>query len=118
MCVTTEVQGKVHFKGDRLDALRRSLINPGDGGQRLPRERQNVTYVSRLQAMQGAVEQQLGILRFVLVCYVSAGGGACHRLADPCCYTRTHSVSTHSELRPPFSCTALSSSGWLRPVLL
>lgn len=59
MCVTTEVAGNVQFKGDRLAALRGSLLAHGEGHQHLPGQRRDVTYVSRLQSMQGAVDQQL-----------------------------------------------------------
>ena len=52
MGVTTEVAGKHVLQGDRSGALR-SLHGTGDAAmhqQRLPGERSNVTYVSRLQS--------------------------------------------------------------------
>ena len=62
MAVTSEVEGKISFKGSESrekmnQELRRTQ---GDGGhQFLPGQRQNVTYVSRLQCVQAAVAQQI-----------------------------------------------------------
>eukprot|EP00038_Savillea_parva_P007332 m.169362 g.169362 ORF g.169362 m.169362 type:complete len:769 (+) comp13092_c0_seq1:110-2416(+) len=64
MCVTTAVPGRHKFRGSRTDALRRSLSAFNDDGshQRLPGESRGVEYVSRLQAVQAAVESQLNRL--------------------------------------------------------
>eukprot|EP00499_Haloplacidia_sp_CaronLabIsolate_P015706 CAMPEP_0196768958 /NCGR_PEP_ID=MMETSP1104-20130614/233_1 /TAXON_ID=33652 /ORGANISM="Cafeteria sp., Strain Caron Lab Isolate" /LENGTH=932 /DNA_ID=CAMNT_0042139039 /DNA_START=47 /DNA_END=2845 /DNA_ORIENTATION=+ len=59
MCVATEMEGVVALKGDRRGSMR-GLRTAGDSGdQHLPGERRDVTYVSRLQAIQAAVNQQL-----------------------------------------------------------
>jgi len=58
MCVTTEIEGKHELKGaearKRLDSL-----NTERADQWAPREKRNVTYVSRLQSVQAAVDAQL-----------------------------------------------------------
>jgi len=61
MGVTTEVAGKHALEGDRSAALT-SLRAAGDAAmhqQRLPGEKANVTYVSRLQSVQAAILLQL-----------------------------------------------------------
>jgi len=57
MCVTTELVGKVDLRGGgpNLNHLRQA----GDGQQWMPGQRRDVTYVSRLQAVQAAVQSQL-----------------------------------------------------------
>lgn len=62
MCVSHEVEGTVAFKGDRRDSMR-SLLARGDGDQQLPGQRRDVTYVSRLQAVQAAVTTQIAELK-------------------------------------------------------
>ncbi|XP_050393122.1 circularly permutated Ras protein 1 isoform X2 [Patella vulgata] len=58
MCVTTEVPGHVNFRRSaNMDALGR--FNRGGEDQYLPHQNRNVTNVSRLQAMQAAVDKQL-----------------------------------------------------------
>ncbi|XP_041351713.1 uncharacterized protein LOC121370501 [Gigantopelta aegis] len=58
MCVTTEVPGKVKLRGSsRLERLR--SFNDDHSDQYLPRQHRNTTYVSRLQAVQAAVDHQL-----------------------------------------------------------
>lgn len=61
MCVTTEVVGKLKLKGaeERERALAAQLQEFGDGShQRLRGQGRDVTYVSRLQCVQTAVDQQ------------------------------------------------------------
>lgn len=60
MCVTSEIDGRIKLRGGgpSLGHLRQ----PGDGDQRLPGQRRNVTYVSRLQAVQAAVQTQIETL--------------------------------------------------------
>ncbi|XP_076466661.1 uncharacterized protein LOC143297936 [Babylonia areolata] len=59
MTITTEVPGHQKLRGSAtLRRLRRE--NTMEGPQRLPHEGRNVTYVSRLQAVQAAVDHQLG----------------------------------------------------------
>lgn len=58
MCVTTEVPGQVELRG--ASSLRRAqLLNRERADQHLPRQRRNVTYVSRLQSVQAAIDHQL-----------------------------------------------------------
>lgn len=61
MCMSQEVEGRVNLKGDRTADMQ-SLLTQEDGGmhgQWMPGQRRNVTYVSRLQAVQAAVEAQI-----------------------------------------------------------
>eukprot|EP01102_Stenamoeba_stenopodia_P022791 TRINITY_DN962_c0_g1_i1.p1 TRINITY_DN962_c0_g1~~TRINITY_DN962_c0_g1_i1.p1 ORF type:complete len:878 (-),score=250.65 TRINITY_DN962_c0_g1_i1:198-2831(-) len=62
MCVTTEIIGRVDLKGQKqLDAdLRNHAARHGD--QYLPGQNRNVTYVSRLQCVQAAVEHQIELI--------------------------------------------------------
>lgn len=57
-CVTTEIEGRHELKG--ADARKRlQSLNTERADQWAPRERRNVTYVSRLQSVQAAVDAQL-----------------------------------------------------------
>lgn len=59
MTITTEVPGHQKLRGSAtLRRLRRE--NTMEGMQRLPSEARNITYISRLQAVQAAVDHQLG----------------------------------------------------------
>eukprot|EP01102_Stenamoeba_stenopodia_P018668 TRINITY_DN6891_c0_g1_i2.p1 TRINITY_DN6891_c0_g1~~TRINITY_DN6891_c0_g1_i2.p1 ORF type:complete len:715 (+),score=225.83 TRINITY_DN6891_c0_g1_i2:79-2223(+) len=60
MCVTTEVEGKLTLKGDHTKHL--ASLNTERASQRLPNERRNVTYVSRLQSVQAAVDAAMNKL--------------------------------------------------------
>ena len=60
MCVTSEVPGSVTLKGDRRSTnnkLRRE--HGGDNNQFLPGQSRDVTYVSRMQAVQAAINAQI-----------------------------------------------------------
>lgn len=58
MCVTTEVPGKINFRGSQaLSRIQRTREDQRD--QYLPHQRRDVTFVSRLQAAQAAVDHQL-----------------------------------------------------------
>lgn len=58
MCVTTEVPGHVALRG--AESLRRAQrMNRDREDQFLPRQRRDVTYVSRLQSVQAAIDHQL-----------------------------------------------------------
>ncbi|KAK3593841.1 hypothetical protein CHS0354_011443 [Potamilus streckersoni] len=58
MCVTTEVPGNLKLRG--AESLHRAqLLNRERGDQYLPKQRRNVTYISRLQSVQAAVDHQL-----------------------------------------------------------
>jgi hypothetical protein len=56
--VTTEIEGKHELKGAEARQRLQSL-NTERADQWAPRERRNVTYVSRLQSVQAAVDAQL-----------------------------------------------------------
>ena len=58
MCVTKAVQGKFKIKGDRYDELQ-ALMKFSDGSDQFAFNDRNVTYVSRLQCVQAAIESQL-----------------------------------------------------------
>lgn len=58
MCVTTEIEGKHELKGAEARKRLQSL-NTERADQWAPRERRNITYVSRLQSVQAAVDAQL-----------------------------------------------------------
>ncbi|KAL3882463.1 hypothetical protein ACJMK2_028800 [Sinanodonta woodiana] len=58
MCVTTEVPGNLKLRG--AESLHRAqLLNRERSDQYLPKQRRNVTYISRLQSVQAAVDHQL-----------------------------------------------------------
>lgn len=59
MCVSVPVEGRISVKGRHLSKLEEDVRAHGAGLQRLPSERANVTYISRLQAVQAAVDHQL-----------------------------------------------------------
>jgi hypothetical protein len=65
MCVTKEVPGRLNLRGSHLTELARQLNTEG-GVQYMPGQRRDVTYVSRLQAMQAAVDKQIQRMRFVV----------------------------------------------------
>lgn len=58
MCVSKAVEGKLNLKTSRLEELKK-LLNPGEEDQRFA---DNVTYVSRLECVQAAIENQIQIL--------------------------------------------------------
>ena len=58
MCVTEPVTGNVGLKTNKLQELKKQL-GPQEGPQFLPKEKKNVTYVSRLECVQAAIESQL-----------------------------------------------------------
>lgn len=55
-----QVPGKMNLRGSNLQRLQ--SLNRTHEDQHLPGERRNVTYISRLQAMQAAVDHQLNEL--------------------------------------------------------
>ena len=85
MCVTKEVPGRINLRGSMNAAAlsrelgaegrrtsmttskyiysRFSLLASVTGIQYLPRERRDITYVSRLQSMQAAVDHQIQRMR-------------------------------------------------------
>ncbi|CAL1543139.1 unnamed protein product [Lymnaea stagnalis] len=61
MCVTTEISGTIKLRGTSQLKRLQSFVENDEVDQRLPSQRgQSVTYISRLQAMQAAVDHQLG----------------------------------------------------------
>ena len=58
MCVTQPVSGKVGLKTSKLNELKKQF-GPQEGPQFCPREKKNVTYVSRLECVQAAIESHL-----------------------------------------------------------
>ncbi|CAD5123542.1 DgyrCDS11882 [Dimorphilus gyrociliatus] len=58
MCVTKEVPGKLKFRGDDTSQLESFMDHPREP-QLLPNEKNNVTWVSRLQGVQAAIDSQL-----------------------------------------------------------
>ena len=59
MCVTQEMQGKIELKGSDSRAKLAQELNPERGEQYLPGWKRDVTWVSRLQCTQAAVDGQL-----------------------------------------------------------
>ncbi|CAI2386488.1 unnamed protein product [Moneuplotes crassus] len=58
MCVTKAVDGKFKIKGDKYDELQ-EFMKYSDGSDQFAFNDRNVTYVSRLQCVQAAIEAQL-----------------------------------------------------------
>ena len=59
MCVSAPVAGNHRIKGDRMGAMKADLMKFSDGSdQRLDGDK-GVTYVSRLQCVQSAIDTQL-----------------------------------------------------------
>lgn len=57
MCISKPMKGTHHLKGDRLKDLKKELRKFGDGSsQFMQNEAQNVTYISRLQCAQAAIQ--------------------------------------------------------------
>eukprot|EP00904_Undaria_pinnatifida_P010400 jgi/Undpi1/6490/HiC_scaffold_20.g08969.m1 len=59
MCVTTAVEGKLSLRGDRTKDMSRLLASGDDRSQFMPGQKRGMTYVSRLQSMQAAIDAQL-----------------------------------------------------------
>eukprot|EP00029_Vermamoeba_vermiformis_P006511 TRINITY_DN2572_c1_g1_i2.p1 TRINITY_DN2572_c1_g1~~TRINITY_DN2572_c1_g1_i2.p1 ORF type:complete len:687 (-),score=231.37 TRINITY_DN2572_c1_g1_i2:56-2116(-) len=60
MCVTTEISGSLKLKGDKTQSYRH--LNNENMDQYMPGQRRDVTYISRLQCVQAAIDQQLEAL--------------------------------------------------------
>ncbi|XP_048768214.1 circularly permutated Ras protein 1-like [Ostrea edulis] len=56
MCVTSTVPGRINLRGS---VARLQSLNTDRSDQHMPRERRDVTYISRLQAVQAAMDHQL-----------------------------------------------------------
>ena len=61
MCVTKPVAGILNLKTNKQSDLRK-LLQPGEEEQFLPGANRNLTYVSRLECVQAAIESQLQAL--------------------------------------------------------
>lgn len=59
MCVTTAVEGRLTLRGDRTKDMSRLLASGDDRNQLMPGQKGGMTYVSRLQSMQAAIDAQL-----------------------------------------------------------
>eukprot|EP00118_Oscarella_pearsei_P025546 m.308356 g.308356 ORF g.308356 m.308356 type:complete len:751 (+) comp43845_c0_seq1:107-2359(+) len=62
MCVTTEVQGRFHLRGEERNRAQQ-LRDEGIFGVQMADQRRDVTYVSRLQGVQAAIDHQLETMR-------------------------------------------------------
>jgi len=58
MCCSQAIQGKHQIKGDKTSDLQEFMKFSDGSDQRLQGER-NVTYVSRMQCLQAAIDQQI-----------------------------------------------------------
>lgn len=67
MCVTTELQGTLKLRGkSAVDANLMGNLGVGNlNDQYFPGQRRDITYVSRMQCVQAAVEAQLEALQKV-----------------------------------------------------
>lgn len=55
MCVSKAVKGKHQIKGDKTDGLK-ELMKWSDGSDQFLQGERNVTYVSRMQCLQAAID--------------------------------------------------------------
>lgn len=61
MCVSKEIRGKHSIKGDKTKNQFQELMKFSDGSdQKMNGESGNITYVSRMQCMQAAIDNQIG----------------------------------------------------------
>lgn len=58
MCVSQEIRGKHKLKGDKTGAMQ-DLMKFSDGSDQFLQGERNVTYVSRMQCLQAAIDQQI-----------------------------------------------------------
>ena len=58
MCCSQPVQGKFKIKGDKTGVMK-DLMKFSDGSDQFLQGEQNVTYVSRMQCLQAAIDQQI-----------------------------------------------------------
>jgi hypothetical protein len=62
MCTSMEVPGRLAIRNSVAGRVN-SEFNAERAQQYLPNQRRNITYVTRLQSMQGAVDKQLKTMR-------------------------------------------------------
>lgn len=73
MCVTTELVGNIKLRGDRSADLRMPEFYDGNRNRQfLPGQRRDVTYVSRLQCVQAAIQSQIQMLSEVVLVHTSS----------------------------------------------
>ena len=58
MCVSQPVKGKFKIKGDKTGAMR-DLMKFSDGSDQFLQGERQVTYVSRMQCLQAAIDSQI-----------------------------------------------------------
>jgi len=82
------VPGQVNLRGSHINRYR--SLNTEGGEQWMPRQNRNVTYITRLQGVQAAVDHQLEELakdhpdrRTALVTFNSEVGGTTSLYCDP-----------------------------------
>jgi len=63
MCISSEVDGNVRIRGDAASRLNGLRVGGDELDQWLPNENRNVSYVSRLQCVQGAISSLIDDLK-------------------------------------------------------
>ena len=63
MCVSTPIAGSHRIKGDRTRDLNANLMKFGDGSDQRLQGDHGMTYVSRLQCVQSAIDSQLEVMQ-------------------------------------------------------
>lgn len=58
MCCSQPIQGKFQIKGDKTNEMK-TLMKFGDGSDQFLQGERNLTYVSRMQCLQAAIDQQI-----------------------------------------------------------
>ena len=58
MCCSQPIQGKFQIKGDKTKEME-TLMKFGDGSDQFLQGERNLTYVSRMQCLQAAIDQQI-----------------------------------------------------------
>jgi len=59
MCVSNPVSGKHNIKGDKMKDQKQDLMKFSDGSDQRLQGESNVTYISRMQCVQAAIDAQL-----------------------------------------------------------
>ena len=62
MCVSTPIAGYHRIKGDRISGMKAELMKFGDGSDQRLQGDHGMTYVSRLQCVQSAIDTQLDVM--------------------------------------------------------
>lgn len=56
MCVSKAIAGKYNLKGDKMKEMKNDLMKFSDGSDQRLQGDHNVTYVSRMQCVQSAID--------------------------------------------------------------